>query len=337
MTLLGRQPVTSMWLTAYLRHGGPWTLTNGAGRWGRYHPDTGVVATVDPSADEALPAIAPSLARGTLVGYRVGRRAVIATPTSYIKVVRPKRLDALVTNHYGLRGVVRRLEVPDIIDVNTDGAVELTPVGGTSLHRLLRRSPTGTALGPVVDEIAAGIATLHSAAPPPQSPRRTDDNPWRWVDTVGRADPDLGALLAKAAMVLPSLPVCDQTLTHGDLHDKNIFWRPRQVGLIDLDSMAAGVPEDDVANLSVHLQLRALQSARNLDTARRLAARLVGSYRQQRPLNQERVNAVAAHTWFRLAAIYQFRSCSRRLVPELLRRAEQQHDVVGLQRRMELS
>ena len=47
-----------------------------------------------------------------LRGYRVGRRAVVATPTSFVKVVRPSRIDALVQRHELLTRSARSSRFP---------------------------------------------------------------------------------------------------------------------------------------------------------------------------------------------------------------------------------
>ncbi len=316
-----QEPEAAVWPTAYPRHRGAWTLKGEHGRWGTHDPDTGVFSRVDPARDPDLPALGPSLERGNLVGYRVGRRAVIATPASYIKVVRPKRLNGLVSTHRWFSGHFSHGETPGIIRVDPTGAIELKPVGGTSLHQLLRDRAPKAALDEAIYEIASGIAAFHDVGGPRHLPSRTTDDPQAWVDTVGRADPEAAAMLSAPAERLPPLPECVTSVTHGDLHDKNVFHAPGGFGVIDLDSVATGVPEDDIVNLAVHLQLRALQSSKPIAFGQRLASRLLESYREHRALNEDRAESAAAHTWFRLACIYRFRSRSRALVPELLGQA----------------
>lgn len=314
---------TSAWPKAYPRHRGPWTLQGHDGEWGVFDPDTGEASTVEPAEDPSLPALRTALERGTLIGYRVGRRAVVATPNSYVKVVRPKRLDALVATHQWFDDTCEMVDTPTVTRTEPEGSVELTIVAGTSLHQLLRdHGPERLPLA-AVDSIAASLAVLHSTPAPNHLPSRADDDPGRWVDTIARIDPQAAGVLATAATALPPLPDRPVTMTHGDLHDKNIFHQAGSVGLIDLDSVGLGAPEDDVANLAVHLQLRVLQGVRPQASGERLVTRLYESYRAHRSLDPERIEAAAARTWFRLACIYRFRMASRHLVPELLRRADQ--------------
>ncbi|MDH4171791.1 MAG: hypothetical protein OEW42_19585, partial [Acidimicrobiia bacterium] len=135
-----------------------------------------------------------------------------------------------------------------------------------------------------------------------------------------------------------------EVVVHGDLHDKNVFCdtpRPADaaqltatplladaaplggagpLALIDLDGLGLGAPEDDVANLAVHLELRNLQARTGLPFGTR-SGELYRSYQRTQPLDRERLEAVERHTWFRLACLYQYRVASRHLVPQLLRAA----------------
>ena len=121
--------------------------------------------------------------------------------------------------------------------------------------------------------------------------------------------------------MLPPVEVRAEVVVHGDLHDKNIFVdRP---GLIDLDGLGLGAPEDDLANLAVHLELRNLQAGTGLAPGAR-SEQLYRAHRQAwtgRPLDPERLRQVEQHTWFRLACLSQYRAGSRRLVPRMLNAA----------------
>lgn len=322
MTTITPQTIDpTTWPTAYPRHRGVWTVKGPNGRWGALDPDTGVLRLVAPENDSKLPALRAALDAGALIGYRVGRRAVVATPHSYVKIVRPKRLDALVSVHRWFDRSFAAADTPTITRHDPGGAAELSTVEGTSLHRLLRSQADEPTLSKPISDIAAALAALHAAPSSSDLPVRAIDDPQRWVDTVARVDPDARPSLAATARRLPSLLQGGSSVTHGDLHDKNVLHRQGRVGLIDLDGVGIGAAEDDVANLAVHLQLRALQGGQASSVGDRLARHLVDSYRSHRRLDRHRFDAATAHTWFRLACIYRFRAGSRRLVPELLERA----------------
>ena len=134
--------------------------------------------------------------------------------------------------------------------------------------------------------------------------------------------PHLRSELASTADQLPPLPSAPVVCSHGDLHDKNIITAPRHIGIIDLDSTARRPAEDDLANLGVHLELRALQAGHPPIVGQRRSAHLVESYAVHRPIHKARFAAMRRHVWFRLACVYTFRRSSRRHVPVLLQRVD---------------
>lgn len=310
------------WPTAYPRHRGCWTLRSRDGRWGSLDPETHEIATGVPENDPELPALRGLLARGDLIGYRVGRRAVIRTPeTTFLKVVRPKRLAALIRAHETATGTPSAMMVPEVLHSDPAGWVELGRVPGRSLHDALRAA---TPVRGGIDDICAvgrALAEFHQAPPSPTLTHRVLDDPARWIDTVGRIEPLARAELTRVATELPVLTPTGGVAVHGDLHDKNVFVARDGVGLIDLDGLGLGAPEDDVANLAVHLRLRALQAGADALLGEQRADCLYAAYSSVRPLDPVRVDAVERHTWFRLACLYRFRDGSRHLTPELLRRA----------------
>lgn len=305
------------WPTAYPRASGPWTL-RGGDRWGTLDPETGRAVEVDPAADERLPGLAAARRCGGLLGYRVGRRAVVAAPTSFVKVVRPSRVDELVERHELLAGT-RSFSVPEVMAATPDGRVELSVAAGRSLHHALRAEPARS-----LDDVGPLIASLHDLPAPDWLPTSSPDDPDTWVSISRRAPTPHLAAIERTARELPPIAVRGETLVHGDLHDKNIFVATigengaRGPALIDLDGLSRGAAEDDIANLAVHLELRNLQGRTGVAFGARSCA-LYEGYERVRPLDAERLRVVEQHTWFRLACIYQYRSGSRHLVPALLR------------------
>lgn len=307
------------WPVALPRHQGTWTVRAGDRRWGVLDPERRTVRPVEPAHDPALPGLKEVLRRGNMIGYRVGRRAIVATPNSFVKVVRPKRLDALLAAHTRLPHST--VMVPHVIASDTSGWVEFSAVPGAPLHKILRRPFSGDEIPAVIHDIAQALVAFHGSSPPTDLPIRALDCPQRWIETVGRVEPDAVAPLSRIARDLPELEASARCQVHGDLHDKNVFASQLGVGLIDFDNTGLGMPEDDVANLAVHLQLRSLQARQPAEVGEARADLLYSAYRNQRALDSDRLDAVERHTWFRLACLYRFRRSSRHLTFELLRRS----------------
>lgn len=305
---------SSEWPTAYPRATGPWTVRCGD-RWGVLDPERAHAEAVEPSEDRRLPGLAGALPAGRLLGYRAGRRAVVMTPTSFVKVVRPKRVDALVERHELFSSGDQTFSVPTVIKATNDGRVELSTMTGLSLHQSIRLAPMRP-----LDTIGLLVASLHEQPAPTWLPVRKPDDPAAWVATSRRSPTVHLAAIEQAARDLPTLEPRADVVVHGDLHDKNILCDTTQRAFIDLDGLGLGSAEEDVANLSVHLELRNLQAGTGLPHGTR-SRELYRSYQRARPLDLGRLAAVERHTWFRLACLYQYRTASRTLVPHLLRAA----------------
>lgn len=309
-------PVLAGWWNAY-PHQRAWTLRDRSGSWGAFAPRTGEIRDVSPAEDAELPGLRTALHRGQLLGYRVGRRAVVATKDSYLKVLRPKRSQRVTSIHEWITDAQPTLIFPRILGAD-EGVIELAEVSGRSLHQQMRHSTRD--LATTVEHVSRGIAALHRTPAPTSLPVRKLDDPESWLNTVAIVEPHAAAALRCALQALPTLQAVPTVVVHGDLHDKNVMISGESVGLIDLDGVGLGTPEDDIANLAVHLELRGLQAGCPL-VGRALSDRLVSTYERERPLDAMRLDAVKRHTWFRLACIYHFRTASRPLVPTLLGRA----------------
>ena len=81
--------------------------------------------------------------------------------------------------------------------------------------------------------------------------------------------------------------------------------------------MAIGEPALDVANMLVHLQLRAMQQRCSRDCAEQAAAAFLEAYRPE-PALQQRLGAYQDATRLRLACLYTWRPQWRHLGPELV-------------------
>lgn len=311
------------WPVAYPHPTRSWTVRNG-NRWGRLQPETGKAVELQPRVDRELPGLAPALVEGSLISYRIGRRAVVGTADRYVKIVRPRRAARLAATHQHLADQRMSLGTPTLRQATEDGRLILSPRRGRSLHQLLRAEADAARLVPVISRVAEGLAEFHEMSLAPLAEALPVDRPDHWMAVASRAEPHRSDELTAVAVRLPPVPTVSrlsEVMTHRDLNDKSFFVSADQVGLIDPDGLTIGAPEDDLANLAVHLRLRALQGRRDEGFGHRLAGTLYRSYETHRALDHGRLIALQRHTWFRLAVIHHYRRASRHLTSELLRLA----------------
>ncbi|HSL56371.1 MAG TPA: phosphotransferase [Acidimicrobiales bacterium] len=313
------------WPTAHPRPSGDWTAVGSRG-WARLEPESGHVVRADPAQDRELPALPGALRRGDLVGYRVGRRAVVASSGGFVKVLRPNRAGRLVAIHRALAAASSGAPAfPRVEAASEDGAVDLTVVPGRSLHDLLRSGPD---VG-VLADAAAALAALHAIRPPALLRPGAPDTAARWVGIVARAEPGAAQAIAPMAAAIDAAVTAATTrppgggavIVHGDCHDKNLFLTRAGPGFIDLDGVRLGLREDDLATLAVHVALRALQAGAPMEVAVTRRAAVIDAYRRSAPLDDAVLVALERAVWFRLACLYRFRSRGRPLVSTLLERA----------------
>jgi len=321
------------WPRSHPRTTGPWTIVR-PGAWATLDPETGQVTPATPERDRRLPGLGPALADGgRLVAYRVGRRAVVGDRGRWVKVVRPSRLVDLVATHARLDTALGPVgvETPRVLAQDDDGRLELSTVSGESLHQFLRTygpRPRSQANGdsPVdqaLTEVARGLAALHRLpveGPAPLVSSAASDSLQRAIGWVARVEPATVDRLWSVAATLPQPSGGGPTsMIHGDLHDKNVFvGSDGRVGLIDLDGVGHGSSVDDVANLAVHLELRAMQAGLDRSIGRTWSQCLTDAYARLRPFDADDLGIRRRHIWFRLACLYRFRRPGRELTDRLL-------------------
>ncbi len=319
-------PLLQWWDRALPTRRGPWTLigddpVTSVRRFGALDPEQGTWRSIDPAADQKLPGLAGALSEGRLAAYRIGKRAIVQYHDHYRKVLRPGAGERIVANHEllaaaGVEVAVARARLVDA------GLVEQSVVAGRTLNELLGVVPDGQRHD-MLDRVAAALVELHAIRPPKDLPDGIPDRPERWIGIVERCEPAAGREYRQAAKGLPPLHAVRAATIHRDLHDKNLLVEsgPQpQVGVIDLDGLSAGAPEDDLGNLAVHLRFRGMQQPELERVGAEAADHLVAVYRRLSggSLDVERLAAVERHTWFRLACLYRFRRSGRQLVPRLL-------------------
>lgn len=317
------------WPRSHPRTTGRWTLVRRGG-WATLDPETGRVQPAVPEHDRRLPGLGPALAAGGhLVAYRVGRRAVVADGDHWVKVVRPSRVTQLVATHSLLDTGLGRVgvETPRVLSRHDDGRLALSTVPGRSLHRILRdsapfavRNQASGQIEQTLVHVAAGLVELHRIPPTDPTPLPSPDHPEQAIGWVARVEPTMVERLESVAATLPERSnLRPDSMTHGDLHDKNVFvgadGRP---GLIDLDGVGPGSSIDDVANLAVHLELRALQAGLDHTIGQGWSRCLTDAYARFRSLDPDELSNRRRHTWFRLACLYRLRQPGRELTDRLL-------------------
>lgn len=282
------------------------------------------VKLAEAGQDPKLPELAPALAGdgttpGELVVHRYGRRAVVRLTDRFAKVVRPGAGPALAAATEGGRRAAQAagLDAPAVLSAG-DSRVDLSVLPGTSLHDSGAHAEAPTwatwwdSWAQRWPQVVAGARDGLSV----HGPREEQANLARWVQHVTDTGVlgDLGASLVaraeRAYRLLLAEPVGDPAtlvLAHRDLHDKQLLGTPDgDLGILDFDTLALAEPALDLANLAVHVDLRAAQGlwlpqrcAVAVEQIERVAAEL--------RVPPVRFEAYAEATRVRLVCLYAFR------------------------------
>lgn len=306
------EPVAAQWLAEPGRAGEVARRTGAGAR------AVGRVLLQPAGADRRLPALA-DLVRApgaALVAHRPERRAVVRRADgAYAKVVRPERTLELAraARTAGATG----LRVPRVLDVDVPaGVVTTAALPGRTLHDLL--GADSPAVLPAAREVGRALAALHAS--PLQPGATVHDGAAesqvlrRWTGLarshgVGGVVADVAALLDPPAPLVP---------VHRDLHDKQLLVdEDGSIGVLDFDLAAAGEAALDLANLLVHLELRAHQRVCSAALAAAAAAAVLDGYRPG-PDVVARLGAYDEVARRRLVAVYAFRPGSRTAASLLL-------------------
>lgn len=277
-----------------------------------------VLAQYD-GADRRLLGLADRCAsdHAVLRAHRPERRAVVEVlddEPRFVKMVRPERLDAAT-----VRAMTARLQgvrTPRVLAVDrVAGTITTAAMPGRTLHEAIRAGEAG--LAAALREVGSALSRLHRAPVPDEvrvhGPAEEIAVVDRWLDMVRAhgltaAWPEVDRARARLPGLLPR--VGRGGLLHRDLHDKQLTLGADEVGMLDLDLLAVGDPALDLANLVVHLELRARQALLPVVSVRELVAALLAGYRPD-----ARTRAAAAgyllSARLRLVAVYAFRPASR--------------------------
>lgn len=280
--------------------------------------------------DRRLPGLAVALDHpgAVLVGHRAEQRAVVRAGAMHIKVIRPPRAasaaaaarQAAVLAH-GAGGPFA-VALPATVDLAA-GLLHMPSLPGASLAQRMARG----GLRAAARAAGAAMAELHAADPPvaasPHGAAQETAVLERWLALLAPHAPALAeraraqaASVAGALLDVANPPVAP---LHRDLHDGQILVDDAgAVGLLDLDTLAAGEPALDVANLLVHLELAVLEGRCSPDRAAAAGAAFLDGYGDPPPL--DRLAAYADAARLRLACVHAFRPTPGGLLDALLAR-----------------
>jgi hypothetical protein len=267
-------------------------------------------------ADRRLRGLAGILADpgARLVSHRPERRAVVRIERGacvrYAKVVRPGRVAGLLETA-DRASAAAAIDTPGLIWSNSpDGVTVWSALRGRSLYDLLDSEaliPAARATGTALHAFhAARIGDLR-----PHSPAHEREVVSTWMANVTAYDSSIAVAprsrfhavdaLLRAAPTVVGVPI------HRDFYDKQVFVAgDGRVGMLDFDTLALGDPALDLANVLVHLELRALQGHCKPERAHAAATALVSGYQPDAHL-VARLPAYAAAARLRLACVYRFR------------------------------
>jgi aminoglycoside phosphotransferase (APT) family kinase protein len=283
------------------------------------------VTEADPRRDPRLPHLAAWLDLGRLVGYRPGVRAAVEIRAGdrvwYAKLTTPRRLARLQDAEDLVADTLATFAAATTADTTTGRLVAATRAAvfaGAAVYPCASGEALHTALSTVAPDrssrLAAagrGIASMHRLPLPEGaktgSPYGIED--WsRWAEAHDPSCP--AGIVTGALRVARQNPVVPEParIIHGDLHDKNIFTGGETCTLIDLASVRAGRPSEDVGMLVAHVMLRALQGGRSAADGRNDAEPLLDAYWSAGgPARPGAVEAETARTLARLACLYRLR------------------------------
>ncbi|WP_114907654.1 phosphotransferase [Ornithinimicrobium murale] len=196
-----------------------------------------------------------------LRAYRPGRRAVVEVAGQdaplFLKLVRPRRLEALHRRHLSLPGT---LPVPESLGINRDlGLLAMRRMPGRTLRALLE-DPAGRLPHP---EVVAGLpGTL------PVTTGMTDVG--SSIEALPRVAGLLRRLLPRETDRIHRLEeaigtddVTDRVPAHGDYHEAQLLAVDGRVsGILDIDTLGSGRPADDPGTMLGHLAVWHTMSGR---------------------------------------------------------------------------
>ncbi|WP_394289422.1 hypothetical protein [Microbacterium sp.] len=210
----------------------------------------------------------PADAAPEIVAYRPGRRAVLRVPTadglSWVKVVRPSRIERIVSAHTTLRAA--GLPVPAVRGWSPEGLLILDAASGVPATET---TWDAEALLGEIDGLRAALAAADLAGKARTS--FLDRRDW-YVRQLQNALPALtDEIVDVAALIAAEGTDAAPVTIHGDLHLGQLFLDPNTravTGLIDVDTAGRGPTVDDSAAFLGHIVASAALTGLGGDAAR---------------------------------------------------------------------
>ena len=246
------------------------------------------VARVLPD-DPALPTLAAGVAEAgvgaELFSYLPGRRAVLGDPTRVIKVSTPDGAVAAHQRQVALWSAPsRRFRMPRPVSVDAQR--------GLRVEQRVSGLPVESSLGRVAPErlarlVAEELAALHACAPQVDLARSGAAElvarvQHKTLRTLRRAVAPLSdqaeRVVADLTARVPS-PAGPLVMVHGDCHLANLVLDGDGLIFLDLDDVALGEPELDLAVFGSRLLLLALHRGHGLVESAQVVAALPSAYR----------------------------------------------------------
>ena len=278
-----------------------------AGTWS----SDGRAAVLAPGEDRRLPALADLARTGELLVHRPGRRAVLRVDGGFAKVLRRGRGAGVAAA--GATGqalaAAAGLAAPRVIEADDPDVVLLETLPGRPLHDL-----TGDPGWETAWTTWAGAWTRFQALPHTgfSLPTHTwADEAEVLRDWAGKAAPLLAGTtwperIRAVADRLAAVGGVRLVPTHRDLHDKQLLWDGRTLGVLDLDTACLAPAALDPANLAVHADLRAAQGVWTEDEAAVVVAR-AREVARRAGVDDAQWELARLATVARLVAVYAFR------------------------------
>lgn len=288
----------------------------------------GIVMDIEASAlvlqphgvDPRLPALASLMASpgSRLLSHRPGRRAVVwrggPDGAHFAKAVRPSRSAHVIETHRLAFSLPERaFEVASIVTASHEqGLLVTAAIHGTCLHDM-STDDRGLFLE-AYRSVGEALRSLHATAPMGLAIHDAEAEASMLatrMECAGVFAEHLHASLDTPAIgVLDALraPSSRLTLVHRDLYDKQVIVRGEErVGLLDFDTLAAGEPAIDLANMLAHLELRVLQGTLAPELAHLAANEFLAGYGRDVAAGESpRIAAYLDASRLRLAILYAF-------------------------------
>jgi len=200
----------------------------------------------------------------------------------------------------------RHAELPELNLLLTE------PVEGRAFTDLLRDGDGAEA----IPRVAAALALFHSLPLTGIEGQFLPDDDLAvvgpWVTLVSTVFPALAAgleeALARLRCRVPAGEAAAGSVVHRDFYDRQVLVGPSRIAFLDLDTVARGHAEIDVANFCAHLVLRSLQWHSRADAFAPLRDEFVGRYRGLRPgTDANLLSWYLASALLRLACVYSLR------------------------------